>query len=92
MTELLQGTAEVRAGVRTGVPGEVRVAGRWWAVSRVTNRWVVETGWWSTPVRRLYLRLLLSPGGHAPGGGDGECVELFCDLDSGTWHWSRRYD
>jgi hypothetical protein len=44
---------------------------------------VVETDWWRIPVRRLYLRLLL---------GDEECVELYRDLDTGRWHWSRRYD
>lgn len=83
MTELLRGTAEVRVDERTGTLRAVRSAGRWRTVSRVANRWVVETDWWRTPVRRLYLRLLLE---------EVDCVELYRDLDTGEWHWSRRYD
>ena len=52
-------------------------------VSRVANHWVVETDWWRTAVRRHYLRLLLDRD---------QCVELYHDLETGTWHWSRRYD
>lgn len=91
MTELLQGAAEVRVDERTGTPREVRVVGRWHTVSRVANRWMVETDWWRTPVRRLYLRLLLSGRGRTASG-EGECVELYRDLETGAWHWSRRYD
>jgi hypothetical protein len=83
MTELLQGAAEVRAEEGSGSLRAVRFAGRWRMVRRIANRWVVETDWWRIPVRRLYLRLLL---------GDEECVELYRDLDTGRWHWSRRYD
>jgi hypothetical protein len=83
MTELLQGPAEVRVDPRTGGLRDIRLAGRWQAVVRVANRWVVETDWWRTPVRRHYLRLLLD---------GGECVEVFRDLGTGLWHWSRRYD
>ena len=89
MTELLSGPAEVRLDP-SGTPRAVRLAGGWRRVSRVANRWLVETDWWRTPVRRHYLRLLLEPaGGH---GEADECVELYRDLDAGTWHWSRRYD
>jgi hypothetical protein len=83
VTELLQGVAEVRVDEPAGTLRAVRFAGRWRTVSRVANRWVVETDWWRTPVRRLYLRLLL---------GEAECIELYRDLDSGIWYWSRRYD
>ncbi len=83
MTELLQGTAEVRVDEGSGTLRAVRLAGRWRTVSRVANRWVVETDWWRTSVHRLYLRVLL---------GDEECVELYRDLDGATWHWCRRYD
>jgi hypothetical protein len=83
VTELLSGPAEVRLEPGSGSLRAVRMGGRWRAVTRVANRWVVETDWWRTPVRRHYVRLLL---------GKDECVELYHDLDTGTWHWSRRYD
>ena len=52
MTELLAGAAEVRVDPRGGSLRAVRLYGTWRAVSRVANRWVVETDWWRTPVRR----------------------------------------
>ena len=101
MTELLSGPAEVRVDA-AGELRAVRLAGGWRAVSRVANRWVVETDWWRTPVRRHYVRLLLdSRGGGRRATGPGaaarrepadECVELYRDLETGDWHWSRRYD
>ena len=42
MTELLSGPAEVRVDA-AGELRAVRLAGGWRAVSRVANRWVVET-------------------------------------------------
>jgi hypothetical protein len=98
----LSGTAEVRVDA-AGDLRAVRLAGGWRAVSRVANRWVVETDWWRTPVRRHYVRLLLDgPGGGRQGSGPGgaapkeptpvDCVELYRDLEAGDWHWSRRYD
>jgi hypothetical protein len=53
-------------------------------------------------VRRHYVRLLLAGRGggrRATGSGTAdrreaadECVELYRDLETGEWHWSRRYD
>jgi hypothetical protein len=101
MTELLDGIADVRFG-DSGAICAVRLAGGWATVSRVANQWVVETDWWRTPVRRHYVRLLLeSRGGGRRATGPGtadrreladECVELYHDLETGVWHWSRRYD
>jgi hypothetical protein len=101
MTELLCGVAEVRLGP-SGDLRAVHLAGGWRKVSRVANQWLVETDWWRTPVRRHYVRLLLeSRGGDRQASGPGaanrqvaadECVELYRDLDTGEWHWSRRYD
>ena len=85
MTELLDGVAEVRLDRRTGALRAVRLSGRWHSVNRVTGRWAVETDWWRTPVRRHYLRLVLEGQGS-------ECVELYRDVETGVWHWSRRYD
>jgi len=82
MTELLEGAVEVRADAR-GAPLALRTASGWQGVREVVNRWRVETDWWRTPVCRDYLRCLLA--------GD-ECVEVFRDATTGTWHWSRRYD
>lgn len=81
MTELLAGEAAVR--VAGGLPGSVRTSSGWRAVEEVVSRWRVETDWWRRPVRRDYFRCLLS---------GGECVELFVDLDTESWSWSRRYD
>jgi hypothetical protein len=101
MTELLNGVAEVRANA-AGSVGAVRLAGRWCRVVRVANQWLVETDWWRIPVRRHYVRLLLEcRGGGRRSTGPGtsarqeqadECVELYHDLETGEWHWSRRYD
>lgn len=101
MTELLGGIADVRLDV-SGAICAVRLAGGWSTVTRVANQWLVETDWWRTPVRRRYVRLLLeSRGGGRPTSGPGtadrrepadECVELYRDLETGDWHWSRRYD
>lgn len=82
MTELLTGTAEVRADAG-GSPSAVRVDGVWRAVREVALTWRVETDWWRTPVRRDYVRCLLS---------QDACVDLYRDLETGVWHWERRYD
>jgi hypothetical protein len=82
VTELLEGAAEVRGGDAT-TPAWLRTAAGWCRVERVVNRWVVDTDWWRRPVRREYLRCLLA---------DGECCEIYHDLDDGGWSWSRRYD
>ena len=101
MTELLSGVAEVRVDA-SGRVCAVRLAGGWAWVRRVANQWLVETDWWRTPVRRHYLRLLLESRGDGrrnagPRAADrrqpaDECVELYRDLQTGGWHWSRRYD
>ena|ERR1035441_4708137 len=104
VTELLSGTAEVRVDA-SGDLRAVRLAGGWRAVSRVANQWLVETDWWRTPVRRRYVRLLLEKqGGGRQGSGPAgamaggepplptECIEIYRDLETGDWHWSRRYD
>lgn len=83
MTELLSGAAQLRLDERTGALRALRMRDGWRAIVRVANQWVVETDWWRAPVRRHYVRLLL---------GKDECVELYRDLDTGVWHWSRRYD
>jgi len=81
MTELLEGLIEV-AGEAPALSA-VRLPQGWRVVSRVANSWIVETDWWRAPVRRHYLRLLLA---------DGECVEVYRDLDTGDWRLVRRYD
>ena len=84
MTELLEGAVEVRTdadgrpvAIRTG-PGS-----GWGPVAEVVNTWRVETDWWRTPVGRDYVRCLLA---------DGDCVDLYRDLETGVWHRERRYD
>jgi len=101
MTELLDGIADVRFGA-SGAIRAVRLAGGWSTINRVANQWLVETDWWRTLVRRHYVRLLLAGRGggrRATGSGTAdrreaadECVELYRDLETGEWHWSRRYD
>jgi hypothetical protein len=82
VTELLCEPVEVRTDV-DGTPLAVHTGGRWRAVERITNRWLVDTDWWRSPVRRDYRRCLTR---------DGECLELYRDLESGAWVLSRRYD
>ena len=82
MTELLEGAVDVR-GTDTTTPAALRTEAGWRRIERVVARWVVDTDWWRRPVRREYLRCLLA---------GGECCELYRDLDSGGWSWSRRYD
>lgn len=83
MTELLSGAAEVRHGGDPLTPAALRTAEGWRRVERVVARWVVDSGWWDHPIRREYLRCLLE---------GGECCEVYRDLDTGSWAWSRRYD
>jgi hypothetical protein len=52
-------------------------------VAEVVNTWRVETDWWRTPVGRDYMRCLLN---------DGECIDLYRNLETGEWHRERRYD
>jgi len=101
VTELLSGAAEVRVDA-SGSVRAVRLDSGWATVSRIANQWLVETDWWRIPVRRHYVRLLLEgrgggrratgPGAVARREPAGECVELYHDLATGEWHWSRRYD
>ena len=82
MTELLC----IEVAVRTDAAGAltaVRTPAGWRAVTRTVNRWLVETDWWRDPVRRDYRRCLLA---------GGDCIELYCDLETGIWSLSRRYD
>lgn len=81
MTELIAGVLRVRC--ETGVPAALLTSSGWRAVLEVANRWRVETDWWRASVRRDYFRCLLS---------DGECLDVYQDLDSGGWHGSRRHD
>jgi hypothetical protein len=82
MTELLDGAVEVRVSDQ-GMPQGLRSGGGWVGVDEVALVWRVETDWWRAPVRRDYVRCLLA---------DGECVDIYRDLLSGAWFWSRRYD
>jgi hypothetical protein len=82
MTELLDGSVEVR-GADPATPEALRTEAGWRRVERVVTRWVVDTDWWRRPIRREYLRCLLT---------GGECCEVYRDLDAGGWSWSRRYD
>lgn len=81
MTELLQGELEVR--LAGGSPVALRTRGGWREVAGVASRWRVETDWWRHAIRRDYVRCLLS---------DGECVDVYMDLGTSIWHWSRRHD
>ena len=82
MTELLAGEAEVRVAA-LGVPAALRTRSGWREVTEVALTWQVETDWWRDEVRRDYVRCLLS---------DGECVDVYRDLETGAWHWVRRHD
>jgi hypothetical protein len=82
MTELLSCAAEVRER-GDGAPASIRVDGVWRAVHEVALTWRVETDWWHTPVRRDYVRCLLSTGA---------CVDVYRDLETQVWYWERRYD
>jgi hypothetical protein len=82
MTELLEGAVEVRVS-DDGVLLALRIGSRWRTVEEVANTWRVETDWWRDAVRRDYMRCVMS---------DGECVDVYRDLDGDDWHWVRRYD
>ena len=82
MTELLEGPVDVR-GADPATPDALRSEDGWRQVERVVTRWTVETDWWRTPVRREYLRCLLW---------GGEACEVYRDLETAGWFWSRRYD
>ena len=82
MTELLEGIVEVRTGA-DGRPVAIRDGSKWVPVAEVVNTWRVETDWWRIPVGRDYVRCLLD---------DGDCVDLYRDLETGAWHRERRYD
>jgi hypothetical protein len=82
MTELLDGAAEVRTAAN-GELAAVRLGSVWREVTEVALGWRVETDWWRSPVRRDYVRCLLA---------GGECVDLYCDLETGAWRWARRHD
>ena len=82
VTELFEGIVEVRTGV-DGRPVAIRNGSRWVPVAEVVNAWRVETDWWRIPVGRDYVRCLLD---------DGDCVDLYRDLETGAWQRERRYD
>jgi hypothetical protein len=82
VTELLDGALEVRLAAN-GLPAALRTPSGWRDVMEVALTWRVETDWWRAAVRRDYVRCLLA--------GD-ECVDVFLDLETGAWFWSRRYD
>lgn len=82
MTELLEGAVDVRIDA-SGRPAAIRTGSVWGRVAEVVNTWRVETDWWRTPVGRDYVRCLLV---------DGECIDLYRDLETGVWHRERRYD
>jgi len=82
VTELLCTEVAVRTDA-AGVLTAVRTSGGWQTVTRTTNHWIVDGDWWRDPVRRDYRRCLL---------GGGDCIELYSDLETGTWWLSRRYD
>lgn len=82
MTELLCTEVAVRIAA-DGSLTAVHTSAGWRAVTRTTNRWIVDTDWWRDRVRRDYRRCLLA---------DGDCIELYSDLETGTWWLSRRYD
>ena len=82
MTELLAGEVEVRVSAQ-GLPTALRTRSGWREVTDVALTWRVETDWWRDVVRRDYVRCLLS---------DGECVDVYQDLETGAWHWVRRHD
>ena len=82
MTELLGGAVEVRVGCQAA-PTALRFDGSWRELVDIALTWRVETDWWRAPVRRDYVRCLLS---------GGECVDIYRDLEDGTWYWTRRYD
>ena len=82
MTELLEGTVDVRTGPN-GQLLAIRNGAVWERVTEVVNTWRVETDWWRTPVGRDYVRCLLN---------GGDCVDLYRDLRTGAWHRERRYD
>jgi hypothetical protein len=65
-----------------GVPGRVRLGGRWRGVAHVDEVWRIDDGWWRPdPVARTYFRLALE---------DGRVVTVYRDDAEGTW-WAQRY-
>jgi len=82
VTELLTGDAEVRVSAQ-GLPSALRTRIGWREVTEVALSWRVETDWWRGSVRRDYVRCLLS---------DGECFDVYRDLETDAWHWVRRHD
>jgi hypothetical protein len=82
VTELLGEPVAVRLGA-DGALRAVRTPSGWREVGRTTNRWLVETDWWRRAVRRDYRRCLTR---------DGECLEVYRDLEEDRWWLARRYD
>jgi hypothetical protein len=60
-----------------GVPVTVAVWGRRRRVVTVVDEWLVEDGWWRTPVARRYLQLVLD---------DGRLLTVFEDRLAGAWY------
>lgn len=72
------------AAVKTedgGLPGAIRVRGRWLPVQSVVDRWRVDDEWWRDhPVSRMYYECL---------GDAGLQVTVFQDLLTGHWYHQR---
>jgi hypothetical protein len=69
--------ARVTASARDGRP--LRVDGR--EVDAVRESWLVEDRWWTDqPVRRRYWEVVTVCGRN---------LEVFHDLEAGTWHRQR---
>jgi hypothetical protein len=82
MTELLAEPIEVQLAPDGRIQALCLPEG-WRPVARTPGHWRVETDWWREPVERDYRRCITRTG---------ECVEVYLDLRTGTWHLARRYD
>lgn len=67
--------ATVRVDHETKEPCAVYLNQRWCPVT-TRDRWLIEDGWWRTPIRRMYFEVITD---------DGLGLELFWDLEGRQW-------
>lgn len=64
-----------------GLPGAIRVRGRWLQVQSVVDRWRIDDEWWRDhPVSRMYYECLVDGGLQ---------IAVFQDLLTGQWYEQR---
>ncbi len=63
-----------------GLPTRLRLKGRWLPIEQQITSWVIQGQWWSSEVRREYIRVLTSIG----------TAEVY--REGGNWWLSRVLD